>query len=256
MYLYFMKIKYFIFTIIISNLLLSSCTVEKRLHNKGYYVEWRSFPKTGVQKQTEGKLEKDTRELSKESELSHLELASQANPNPQRDNLEKSGLATGVQSEKNLNTIAHSEFQEVKTPFKQKNSSGVQHKSKKPNPSFIKKLTVLNKKQVLKVRGKESNKLAFVGLGLTLSSLILFVLVIPAIFVNAAALRQINHEPNRYNNKSMAMVSYVISVMLLALAFVIFSALLFLFTFEIMTLIWIISVFLSLLVSSMVIINV
>lgn len=245
-----MRLKQFSLYIICFFLVLQSCTVEKRLHKRGYYVEWKSFRKfenKAIEKKDLSNSVSEITTAPEEIKTSIDEIQSEQIVENQKNIDDKDVLI-----EENQN----SDLEQKKNSYSNENTNS------KSNNQSVTKSTVFKKKATPYLKEKDTgknskqNKLAIIGLALVLSSLLLFPLVIAGYYVCAVALRQIKRKPNAYSNKYLGLIGYILAIVFLTLIFVIFTALfLFVGTMSLPALLYIISAYLGIIVSGSIIIN-
>lgn len=240
-----MKIKQIAFILLGIFFLFQSCTIEKRLHNKGYYVEWKKFhPKE--------KLEIETTSVNSDPENSlNQKIADQT------QNEEKiiTSSYDAISEEQIQNPSEFYLIEESKEP--QKKISPTKLRNNKASKNFVQKIQKKLNKRKDKNDGKETNKLAFISLSLALASFLLFFTVVPALFISAVAIRQMKAEPNRYSNKSAALFAYIFSLVVIGLTALIIGALILAFgSTAFISSMYVLAVFLGLLVGTQVIINI
>lgn len=235
-----MKLRHITFIFFAISLLFSSCTIEKRLHKKGYYVEWRNFKSS----QTTKVESKDLINHSKEMTNELVEL----NEDPILE-VDQNLLSTNDQTP--------NEILPPKTSPKSKSinnpilNTSIHHKirvtnSARPRTFLLKKLQEDKPKP-------QYNRMASIGLALALLSLLLFPLVIPALITSSIALRQIKNSQKKYKNKYMALIGYLFSIFIMTLAFLLIAIFLLLFEASI---IWASIIFLTIIVITLCVINV
>lgn len=230
-------------------ILSNACSVDKRLHNPGYHVEWKNSKiPTSVKNYSNQKLASNCenlvvdsqKEIREEEELKREEIpfSKDITKDLFRENREK------VNSKK-ANTLEKKPKIEIE--LVEGNSKTLVNKQEKSKLPVFKD----NKKN-----DKEINRLAIIGLALVLSSLLLFFTIIPGMYLSAVALRQMKHAPDRYDSKGLALTGLILSYCLLGVLvlFILFFAFAF-GSVQLLFTIYLLSAYLFLIVSTQVIIN-
>lgn len=241
-----MRIKYhFIFFLIIFAI-LSSCTVEKRLHKRGYYVEWRTKMSDFHNKP---KVDVIQNGAINEIASSPKESIIQLNEN----------VAIIEESESlNVTKIKEDEAKKIVT----ENIKNFSNEKKLPLVDDSKHKLIIQKsennhsKLLNNIKSGEMHKLATIGFTMALLSIFLLFTALPAMYICALALKQIDQNPIKYKNRYMALIGYIFSVIFVTLMFVYIAVILsLLISFSIKTIITVGSIYLFFIVSSLIVIN-
>ncbi len=208
--------KLFVFGVLVS-LFLSSCTMQKCVYSKGYYVDW--FGKGGNNKK---EINKDEKNVIEDVVITNEVLESEQNiftPTEEKSKLNNTELAATVNEELLVLDEKKDLFQ-IENEGIQKDESAPTFKSEfKKGASMI--LSAPDDSQ-------KTNGMAIAGFVCSLVGLFLFGLVlgILGIIFSAIGLGKISKDSSRWKGKGMAVAALIVGVVDVVVAIVLLALIL------------------------------
>jgi hypothetical protein len=208
--------KFFVFGVLVS-MFLSSCTMQKCVYSKGYYVDW--FGKSGNDKKEIDKDENNvTRDVAVKQEASESEsnISSCTEANSQSNNTELSANLNEellvLDEKKNLFKRTNDEIQKdaLAATFKSEFKQGASMIVNAPDDS------------------QKTNGMAIAGFVCSLVGLFLFgiVLGLLGIIFGAIGLGKISKDSSRWKGKGMAIAALIVGVVDVVVAIILLALIL------------------------------
>jgi hypothetical protein len=209
-----MKISTHILTylVLILILFLSSCTIEKRVHRKGYHVEWiHSHNKTS---------ENEQKQMEKQ-EVTELNAAKKQNglivKKEEQHNLKEEFQIDTVTHKKNIVYVKET-WKELTSPAPVQHLYDQSKEFKSDQSPFVRQ----NSAAPSSNKTKEIEKMGlwafiFVVVGLFVSTLLGLALLVMALLLSISSLIKILDNPDKYSGKGFTIFALVVSLITIIL---------------------------------------